>query len=60
MCSIEILLCRGKVLRYRPEQDQNNANFRGNDVASLIQFVLMYTVNIYFLHTYTVFVCGKI
>ncbi len=36
MCSIEILLCRGKVLRYRPEQDQNNANFRGNDVASLI------------------------
>ncbi len=60
MCSIEILLCRGKVLRYRPENDQNNANITGNNVASLIQFILMYTVNISFLHTYTVFVCGKI
>jgi hypothetical protein len=48
------------VLQYRPEKDQNNANIIGNDVASLIQFILMYNVNIYFLHTYTVFVGGKI
>ncbi len=34
------------------EQDQNNANFRGNDVASLIQYILMYTVNInFYIHT---------
>ncbi len=59
MCSIEILLCRGKVLRYRPEQVKNNTNIIGNYVASLIQFILMYCKYIYFLHTYTVFVCGK-